>query len=265
MQQAAAVLALYEGQELSSSNPRMDELLDDLKARTGEDWLPQRSGSDMVKFNLEGDFYRNKGRLLTSFYVLQPKQLARSGPPVITLTDFGRALGSGYVSQKDYYRFIVGHYEFPHPAYDDNWAAWRAARKRLKPLIYILQILMELYKADEEEAYVSSEELAAFGYESASHEIAPRVAAAIIKGRTAGGKKREYTDEVNRKMNDMLGFMSMAGYVYYDGGSVDLNLMGVHPQELTYYWLKRKTRGFEEANKWEELSELVKEARRGLA
>jgi hypothetical protein len=264
MQQAAAVLSMYEGQELSSGNPRMEELLEDLRVRTGEEWLPQRSGSESVRFNLEGDFYRNKGRLLTSLYVLQPKQLVKSGTPTITLTEFGRALGTGYVSEEEYYRFIVTRYEFPHPAYDENWAAWTAAKKRLKPLVYVLQVLMELYKLDEDQAYVNSQELATFGYETASHNKTPGVAQAILKGRKTGGQKRKYSDEVNRKINDMLGFLSLAGYVFYNGDSVDLNLMGVHPEELAYYWLKRKTRDYEEANRWEELKKLVDGALRGL-
>ena len=257
MQQAASVLCRYEGEEFGISNPRMEEILHELQVRTGEPWLPERKVSDSVEFNVEGGFYRNKGRLLTSFFIIEPKGLARSEGPIIKLTQFGRALGSGFVSEREYYDFIVTRMAYPHPAYKENWRIWRKASKTLRPLVFILQILIELYKRDRSHGYTTSEELATFAYPESSHSAVPRIVKKILQNRKKPVKTSPYTDRVNRKINDMLGFLSIAGFTYYDGRLVRLNLMDVHPQERTYYWEKRKTKEYEGANRLKQLEKLL--------
>lgn len=263
MQQAASVLCIYEGEEFGVGNPKMEEILNTLQTRTGEPWLPERKVSESIEFNVEGDFYRNKGRLLTSFFIIEPKGLTDSEWPAIKMTQFGRALGSGYISERQYYDFIVTRIAYPHPAYEDNWRLWKQASKTLKPLVFILQILLKLYKTDKLQGYTTSEELAAFAYPESSHHAVSRITEGILKNRENPTKAIPYTDEVNRKINDMLGFLSIAGYTYYDGRLIRLNLMGVHPQERVYYWEKRKTREYDEANRLEELERLVESPKAG--
>jgi len=262
MQQAASVLTLYEGETFDSSNPAMDELLGDLQLRTGEDWLPKRKVSDSVEFNVEGDFYRNKGRLLTSFFIIEPKDFVESGLPLIRLTQFGQALGNGFVSERQYYEFIVKRIKYPHPAYEDNWQAWTQAGRTLRPLIFILQILLELYESKPgcANSYATSEELATFAYPQSSHEKIGVIADSIIQHRIKPSETREYSDEVNRKINDMLGFLCIAGFTFYDGKLVRLNLLGVHPQESAYYWEKRKTGEYEEASTLRDICNLIRDS-----
>jgi hypothetical protein len=261
MQQAASVLSLHEKERLDSSNPAMDLLLSDLQQRTGEPWLPDRKVSDSVDFNVEGDFYRNKGRLLTSFYIIQPKQLVKEPEPVIMMTEFGRALANGFVSEKEYYNFIVTKFGYPHPAYDDNWKAWKEAGRSLKPLIFILQILVALYENGRDHGFVTSEEIATSAYPLSEHAKANKAANDILKSRDAKSTQRQRSDEVDRKINDMFGFLCMSGYTFYDGQSVRLNLLGVHPDELAYYWEKRKgTRESNEADKLSEVEKLIEQA-----
>lgn len=257
MQQAASVLCMYEGEEFGISNPRMEDILRDLQMRTGEPWLPERNVSDSVDFNIEGDFYRNKGRLLTSFFIIEPKGLSASEGNIIKLTQFGRALGSGFVTEKQYYEFIVRRMSYPHPAYEENWEIWKEAAKELRPLVFIIQILIELYKIDKPSGYTTSEELATFAYPESTHSAVQKIVRKILENRGKTAKTAPYSDEVNRKINDMLGFLSMAGYTYYEGQTIRLNLMGVHPQELTYFWEKRKTKEYDEANTLKHLEELV--------
>ncbi len=257
MQQTASVLCMYEGEEFGVSNPRMETILNELQDRTGEPWLPERKVSDSVEFNVEGDFYRNKGRLLTSFFIIEPKGLADSEGATIRLTQFGRALGSGFVSERQYYEFIVTRMTYPHPAYEDNWRIWKAAAKTLKPLVFILQILIELYRWERLQGYTTSEELAAFAYPESSHSAVARIVEKIRANRKNPAKTIPYSDEVNRKINDMLGFLSIAGFTYYDGQSVRLNLLGVHSQELAYYWEKRKTKEYDEDNRLKQFEQLT--------
>lgn len=260
MQQAASVLAFYEGERLDSSNPNMHSILDDLQLRTGEPWLPERKVSESVDFNVEGDFYRNKGRLLTSFYIIQPKQLVAGPEASIQMTEFGRALANGYVSQQEFYRFIVTQFEYPHPAYDDNWDAWKRAGRFLKPLAFILKILVRIYENDETQNHITSEELATFAYPVSDYRKVDEIVKQIGHNRKKPGPSRPRSDEVNRKISDMLGFLCVAGFCFYENRKVSLNLMRVHPQEMAYYWEKRKTSEYEEANALGEIKDLLLKA-----
>lgn len=258
MQQTAAVISLYEGEDLETYNPKMEEMLEELKLRTGRSWLPERSPYlENIEFNPEGNFYRNKGRLLTSLYIIYPKQLLDKS--IIKLTPFGIALGNGHISKKEYYEFILTRYLYPHPAYDDNWQQWNSQNKRLKPFIFILQILVGLYKTGRKSGFVTSAELAMLAYPSSDHHSTTirSICEKILSERDHPSASREYSDQVDRKINDMLGFLCISGFTFYDGSKIRLNLLGVHPGECTHFWEKRSPRGDIEANRLRYIENLI--------
>lgn len=249
----AGTLLLFDGEQLDPRNPRMQDMLSMLVERTDQPWLPERTGEEEINFNTEGDIFRNKGRLLSSLFIALPKNI--SGNKLVLL-DFGKNLGLGRISRQQYYDYIIQHFKYPHPAYEDNFREWTSANKTLYPLIYILEVLVCLFEK-EEIATLTVSETAEFLYPISDHGQIENVAQAIIKSRKVGAlRKHVRTDEVDRKISDMFGFLCMTSYCYYQNTSISLNLVDVHSQEKTYYWLKRGGGEYTEENKLERIKEL---------
>ena len=254
MQPAASVLALFEGEALDHNNPRMSEMLSLLQVRTKLEWLPERNNSEEINFNTEGDIFRNKGRLLTSLLITEPK--INQGDK-LKLLEFGRQLGLGLVTREDYYSFLIKNYKFPHPAFADNWEKWIAAKREYRPFVDLLKIMIELFEIEEDPS-LSSDEIARFIYPSSENCNEREKAKNIGEYRKAkSAPKRERSDEVDRKIADMLGFLCISGICFYKGSSAHLNLVGVHPVEKTFFWHKRSTREGGEANRLDEIKILI--------
>lgn len=254
MQPAASVLSLYEGEILNPNNPKMPEMLDLLQKRTGQPWLPERAFAEEVNFNVEGDIFRNKGRLLASFFITHPK--IENGSK-LRLLEFGKKLGEGLVNKQQYFNFLITHYSFPHPAFEDNWNLWKEANRKLFPLAYLLQILVELHETGEEAA-LSTAEVASFAFPTSDHSKVEEVASEISSSRKkVSDQARVRSDEIDRKIADMIGFLCMSGYAYYDGQKMKLNLMGLHPEELTYFWNKRGGGDYKEINRLKDIKQLI--------
>jgi hypothetical protein len=260
IQQAASVLNLYKGERITSANPKIDEMQELLQKRTGEPWKPDRESTEDIRVDIEGTFYRNKGRLLTSLLILKPKQL-QEGEPTIQLTEFGKAVARGEIARDEFNREIVQRYQFPHPAYDKNWEEWTKVDRILKPFVYILQILVKLYKKDRGLATIETDDLAKYAYPKSNHQAVGEIADQIEEGGSYSDSLNDPSKSVTRKINDSLGFLCVSGYTYYDGRDVGLNLMGVHPEEGTYFWEKRtEMKNYVEANRLQEIEELIDEA-----
>lgn len=206
---ASQVLSLYEGEDFNIKNYKILEMQDLLMSRTNKyTWIPNRKGSDFLNINLEGDIYRNKGRLLTSLMVIYPKELSDFK---IKLTDFGYQLANGYITEKSYYEFIICNFKYPHPAYDDDWLLWKSKGIVLLPFIMILDVLQNLSKNDKDNGYLETEEIAYFIYANPNHENIPYYCRDIIESRAKGiAVKVEKSDKIHRKINDILGFLVLS-------------------------------------------------------
>ena len=224
MQPAAAVLAQYEGESFDIRNPAIVRMQEQIISRTGKTaWLPSRTGIEGLEYSTEGDLYRNKGRLLTSLFILEPKE---SSGGILAMLPFGRALGRGYITKQGYYDFILTRYSYPHPAYDDNWRAWTNAKRELYPFLYLLQILIYLLKAGPSEAYLTIGDVASHLFFDPSHDdIRQRTNSILDARRTKLIPTRERSDKVERKIGDIFGFLCLSGYCYYRQSGMRLRLI----------------------------------------
>ncbi|MDP9675750.1 hypothetical protein J2W97_001745 [Paenibacillus jamilae] len=251
MQQAAASLLLFEGQNTDGVNPKMTRLTDMLTERTGHPkWAIERE-TDNLDIDTEGSIFRNKARLFSSLYIIVPPELLKKNgqDKEIALTGFGKALGKGYVSEKDYYNFIIQKFRYPHPCYSD-YDEWVSKRIIIRPLIYILKTLVWLFENyTHEQAYLTSLEIALF-LQSKSQEDEVTASNEILNYR----RNETNADKIDtRKIEEMLALLAISGYVYIDSSSKKekyfINLIDVHPWENTHYFYKRTAGGAGTAQK----------------
>ena len=208
LQQAASTLSMFEGVNYSIESEKNNELSRRLGVRTDLEWVPDRKVSEAINYDIEGSLFRNKARVLTSLYILDPLELQLHN--TIKVTPFGRALGSGLITKEEFYKEILFRFEYPHPAYEDNWKKWTEAGKNLQPLLFIIQVLIELAKSGEDNNYLEIAELAAYGFFGAdnSNGNIREVAKNILTARSGGSNDAALrTDDVNRKIGDMFGFL----------------------------------------------------------
>ncbi|EKE05489.1 MAG: hypothetical protein ACD_19C00264G0005 [uncultured bacterium] len=245
IQQASSVLCSFEGKELFNSRRLVEEFQNLLTKRTGIDWIPDRNVSEDILFNVEGNVFRNKARVFTSFYLVDPECLKNREP--LVLTPFCRALGYGYIGKFEFYKTIIARFSYPHPAYDENWKAWIGANIRLKPFIFILQILLSLHLKGHDNAYISINEFANFAHSNPLHSEIENIVKEILKQRSSGENiKRERSDKIERKIGDLFGFLCISGYTFYKKNDICLNMIDIHPKEKTYFFEKRE--GFDKYN-----------------
>ena len=237
IQNAAGVITLYDGTETTNSK-KMLEFQHMLNSRSGLIWEPSRQNSEDVLYNSEGNVFRNKARVLTSLYLLSPFELKKG---TISATKFCRLLASGKISEKEFHDFIINSYEFPHPAYDENWNAWKDANTKLKPFIFILQLLLSLYNDKPDSAYLTVDEFARFAHSQPFHDKIDNIVSEILKHRMQPEllESRTRSDKIDRKINDVFGFMCMTKYTYFEGSKIRLNLVDKHPEELVNFYISR--------------------------
>jgi hypothetical protein len=200
--------------------------------------VPDRKVCEAVNYDIEGSLFRNKARVLTSLYILDPIEIQINS--TIKVTQFGKALGAGLISKEEFYKEIVYRFEYPHPAYEDNWKKWTEAGKNLYPLLFIIQVLIELIKSGEDNNYLEITELATYGFLNANNENVKKVVKSILLARTDGsGDTAPRTDDVNRKIGDMFGFLCISGFCFYKKRGICLNVLGISTEDGCHYWLKR--------------------------
>lgn len=208
-----------------------------MNERTGLEWSPERLVSDDVQFNVEGNLFRNKARVLSSMFLIDPIAF-KNGE--VKPTEFCKALAAGYIDEGQFYKEIIRRFQYPHPAYDENWQAWKAAGITLKPLLFILDILVCLAESDPGQAYFSVSEFAEFCHSRPIQDKAREIADAILQHRQSGGRiQRQRSDKVERKIGDIFGFLCMSQFCYYDKNSIRLNLVGNNPEEKVNFFQKR--------------------------
>lgn len=232
-QNAAAAIELNRGLNISDTK-RIVEFQQLLNTRSGLIWEPSRHNSNEVLFSTEGNVFRNKARVLTSLFLLNPFDLKKG---IISPTLFSTALASGKVDEVEFNDFLISRYQFPHPAYDENWKLWSEAGIRLKPFIFILQILLELNDLDNGGAYLTVEEFARFAHSNPLHGKTTEIAKDIINFRRdpSLAPHRIRSDKVDRKIGDIFGFLCMTKYTYYEGSKVKLNLVRLHSEEKVHF------------------------------
>lgn len=236
MQQAAATLCLFEGKPIFFDEQLMVEFSDILDKRTGLEWLPRRTASEGVLFNIEGNLFRNKARVFTSFYLVDPECLKVKGNLIIT--NLCSALGFGFIKERQFYKEIFARYEYPHPAYDENWKMWNEKGCSIKPLAFFLKIMLEIFKLDGA-GEVSAGELARFAHPRPIFTEAPGIAREIVQSRKRQLPSRKRSDKIDRKITDILGFMCVSKFCFYYKQKVKINLFSIQKEEKTAFWESR--------------------------
>ena len=241
LQPALSVLNLFEGEVISEANPKIKRLEKLLQERTAKyTWKPNRSGTEDLLWNAEGDFTRNKERLFTSLLLMYPKDMANG---TLQLTEFGKALGTGHISREEFYEFIISNFKYPHPAYEDNWKQWKESGEELFPFILILQVLLDLFDEGVEHCFLSVREVEFILVPDPNHNNSKAFAKTILKTRVDGSLAtlKLSGDKLTRKITDLLGFLTISGFAYYlPNGDVGLNLISRHTEEKTHYFIERR-------------------------
>lgn len=240
MQQAAASLHVMHESKLPLGAVDGSYLERELASRTGLKWVPRRETVVGMTWDEEGSVFRNKKRVLTSLMILDPIKFDELNQ--LALTHFGKALACGLLTPDQFYQHIINKYQYPHPAYKDNWDSWTNAGQILKPLLYIVQVLCELAKqsCENESQGVTVSDFARFAFEGASHQHAAQVASKILSHELSATQVlRTRSDEVDRKIGDMFGFLSLSGVCYWKGRNLMLNMVS-RDQSGEYFHGKRK-------------------------
>lgn len=241
LQPASAVLNLFEDEIITEANPRIKKLEKLLANRTGKtSWKPNRSGTPDISWNSEGDFTRNKERLLTSMLIMYPKDFEQGR---LKLTPFGKALATGKVSRESFYRFLVLNFKYPHPAYEDNWLEWKSKKRQLYPFVFILEVLLNLFENNPEECFLSVREVEFILFPLSDHIRVMEASEMVISSRENNSleKRKQIGDELTRKINDMIGFLCISGFCcYVRNNDITLNLHGIHDEEKTHYYVERR-------------------------
>lgn len=247
MQQAAASLLLYEGENTDGTNPKMFRLTEELTTNTGHPaWMPARENGNL-DINTEGSVFRNKARLFSAFYICVPPDLLKTHGygKQIMLTGFGRALATGQVKEDEFYRFIVQKFQFPHLSYSD-YDEWIKSGITIRPLVVILKALVELFETKGLiQAYITSSEVCKWLQPLKTEDV--RAAVKSIVSDREKAVSHSYSSDQLRKISEMLAFLAIAGYIYIDStGTTDkyhLNLVSRHPKEKTLFYYQRSAGG----------------------
>ena len=230
MQQAAAALLQFEGENTDGSNPKMRHLTEELIINTGHPaWMPDRD-SENLNINSEGSVFRNKARLFSSFLICVPPDLLNS---------------NGY-EKEGFYRYIIKKFQYPHLAFSD-YEKWLETGITIRPLLCIIKTLVSLFETGGREAsYITAKEIYKHLQMLENENCKPAVDG-IIEDRNKGVDENYSSDQI-RKINEMLAFLAIAGYVYIDSTENGqdkywLNLIMKHPKEKTMFYLERSAGG----------------------
>lgn len=237
LQNAASVICLFEDKDILNSPKDLADFEQMMNERTGLDWSPERLVSEDIQFNSEGNLFRNKARVLSSLLLIDPLAFKNGA---VKPTAFCKALSAGFITKDNFYKEIIYRFQYPHPAYDENWQAWNEAGLKIKPLLFILQILTHLAEINPDQAFLTVSEFAEFAHAQPFHDKTKQIAEQIVNFRNSGERiQRQRSDKVERKIGDIFGFICMSQYCYYDKNSIRLNLIGLHPDENVYFSQKR--------------------------
>ena len=236
IQQACTSLLVHDGISLENADIQLRHLNHLLLARTGHEWTPDRNPGGNVTWETEGSLFRNKKRIFTSFYLIDAEKYETESR--LILTPFGRAIAEGLVSEVDFYKSIIQKFEFPHPAYEDNWNWWRQEERELRPLVFILSILKHLCIMSSQIETVSTREIAHFGGPSPSTHEAESVALRIKQSRDLGETfEHKFLDSHDRKINDMIAFLAMSPWAANKAKGLTLNPIRRNQENSTFSWL----------------------------
>lgn len=120
-------LADYEGS--SPGDPAVLARLATVKTMTG-------TRIDLVRTS-KRNLIRNSGQYWAAFGLLA------TTPGIITLTDLGRRVASGAVTQSEFASATVRSHVLPNPVVEDT-APWLAAGLEIRPLMLIIQVMAAL-------------------------------------------------------------------------------------------------------------------------
>ncbi len=162
------------------------------------------------------------------------------------LTDFGHSLARGEISESEFYEYIVKKFQYPHLAYSD-YEEWVNSGSTIRPLLLIIKSLVKIFEnAGRNAAYITSFEVYKY-LQPLTDENCDKAVEEILDAR-AKGISDSVTGDTIRKINEMLAFLAIAGYVYIDSTEPGadrywLNLIMKHPKEKTLFYLCRSAGG----------------------
>jgi hypothetical protein len=236
IQQACTSLLQLNGITLTNAEVELRHLNRLLLSRTGREWTPDRKPGGAVLWETEGSLFRNKKRVFTSFYLLDAEKFESEDR--LVLTDFGRAVADGLITETDFYRTIIQRFRFPHPAYEENWRWWSQANRELKPLALILRIVSHLSVISSRVETVSIREIAYFGGPNPSTKDAEVIAINIKNSRDTGEQIQHVrSDAHDRKIGDMIAFLAMTPWAAIKAQGITLNPIRKDLVKSTYDWL----------------------------
>jgi hypothetical protein len=137
-------LANYEGKK-----PNDSSFVRELKV------IEKLSGT---KVNLartpERNIVRNSGQYWKALF------LCKDTRGIIELTDFGRDVARGNITKSEFAARIIRTFELPNRNIEDNPSDWDNVGLKIKPFELISNILVSLRNVDQQQAYITSNELA---------------------------------------------------------------------------------------------------------
>lgn len=160
--------------------------------------------------------------------------------------------------EKAFYEYIVKKFGYPHPAYSD-YDLWVNSGRKIRPLLLIIKTLVFLFESyGFDAAYLTSEEVYRY-LQPLENEDCSYIIKTIHESRSKD--KESISSDNLRKINEMMAFLAIAGFVYIDSykQKVDkyrLNLISVHPKEKTFFFLERTAGGAGTGTKKEKVNVL---------
>jgi hypothetical protein len=150
------VLSKYEGLPYNIQTSTGRQLHNELISMG----LTDENGNPISFATSDRSFLRGYQAYWTNTGVLIPPALTNDR---ISLTPLGRAVARGVISFSQYARFVVQRFQLPNYVTQYNESSrWINAGVRLKPLVYLLSVLVELFRKEGfQQSYLTEKETAA--------------------------------------------------------------------------------------------------------
>jgi hypothetical protein len=251
MQQAASAILLFDGVNYSDNPEALTAIEQSLQNRTGMQWLPERELPIGVNFNAEGNFMRNKGRILTSLGIIHTEEARQN--KTLSLTPWGKSLALGLKTKEDYYLHQIKSFGYPHLAYPESARTWNDKNISVKPFLYLLELLVLGSECKPKALMITIEEIAGIAMAEKANYAARDAVADIEEHRTLNLALPPISSNKRRNANDLIGFLQLSGLVSRSGSR---SVVELSPSVGSPLDLDDLLNQFEKSsNKWNALKE----------
>lgn len=96
---------------------------------------------------------RNSGQYWKGLGLMRPKH------GTLELTEFGKKVADGLITRSQFAAIVIRNLTLPNRIIQGNWQEWENAGLKIKPLCLIMEVLAELRRKKEEQAYITPFEL----------------------------------------------------------------------------------------------------------